>query len=484
MIHGKTLEEWLAMYPMLEEVIDAKEVFWNNPSYTSYQEAIQNIRISEDEVRDAAARLERFAPYLMEAFPETSKNRGVIESPLIEVPSMHADLNNSYKAQLTGKLLLKCDNQLAISGSIKARGGIYEVLKHSETLAIENYLLTLEDDYAMMNSDRFREFYSQYSIAVGSTGNLGLSIGIMGAQIGFQVFVHMSADAKQWKKDLLRDKGVTVIEYDADYSQAVAAGRKQAESNAKMFFIDDENSKDLFLGYAVAAYRLQEQLKDKGYLVDHDHPLFAYLPCGVGGGPGGIAFGLKLIFGDDVHCFFAEPTHSPCMLLGLLTGLHEQVSVQDFNLDNITAADGLAVGRPSGFIGRTLEQMISGVYTVTDEKLFLLLKKLVDTENISLEPSALTGLAGPTMLLRSKMGQEYIAQHNLQEKMHQAIHLPWATGGNMVPFEVMEEYYTNASKIQRKLNFKRDDSTSDSNEKQCSVKAKYYIMVLFNGGAL
>ena len=57
------------------------------------------------------------------------------------------------------------------------------------------------------------------------------------------------------------------------------------------------------------------------------------------------------------------------MLAGLLTGLHSQISVQDLGLTGKTQADGLAVGRASGFVGKTMEHFISGVLTVDDEKM-------------------------------------------------------------------------------------------------------------------
>lgn len=441
LIMGKSKLQWIEEYPILKEVMDTKEVLWLNPGYKSFREAIKNINIREEEVKDAEARLKRFAPFIAKVFPETESTKGIIESPILKVGEMKHRIEKLQNVELLGDLLLKCDSHLPISGSIKARGGIYEVLKHAESLAIKEGILKAEDDYTVISNDQFKDFFSNYSIAVGSTGNLGLSIGIISAKLGFKVTVHMSADAKQWKKDLLRSKGVTVVEYESDYSKAVEEGRKLSEMDDSSYFIDDENSKDLFLGYAVAALRLKNQLEEMKVLVDYSHPLFVYLPCGVGGGPGGVAFGLKLIFQNNVHCFFAEPTHSPCMLVGMSTREHNKISVQDFGIDNVTIADGLAVGRASGFIGKVMEELLSGIYTVEDKQLYKSLSTLADTEGIYLEPSALAGISGIVKLFKTKEGAAYIRNNNLESKMEKSTHIAWATGGSMVPKNEMMKYY-------------------------------------------
>lgn len=424
------LQQLKKRVPLIHDLIALRETTWLNPHSTSLAIGLPYVGLTADDVADAHARLHRFAPFLEKAFPETAVRKGIIESELVAIPAMQRRLVQQYGQPIEGSLLLKKDSHLPISGSIKARGGIYEVLAHAEKLALAAGQLALTDDYSQLLSADSQRFFSQYSIAVGSTGNLGMSIGIISARLGFKVTVHMSADAREWKKEKLRHHGVQVVEYAEDYGVAVEQGRKAALADPDCFFIDDENSRTLFLGYAVAGERLKAQFAEQGRIVDADHPLYVYLPCGVGGGPGGVAFGLKLAFGDNVHCIFAEPTHSPCMLLGVCTGLHDAIAVQDLGIDNVTAADGLAVGRASGFVGRAMARLLDGFYTLDDQTLYDMLGWLAEEEQIFLEPSALAGMAGP---------QRIAALWDRQPNPN-ATHLVWATGGGMVPEEEMANY--------------------------------------------
>lgn len=419
-----------------QAVQNARETVWINP--LKGRPSAAAAPLTQSDIDDAEARLERFAPLIRRLFPETEEAGGLIESPLVPLDGMKRRLEGDLGAELKGRLFLKMDSDLAVAGSVKARGGIYEVLHHAEDLAISEGLLRPGEPYDRLAGAEARDFFRRYSIEVGSTGNLGLSIGIMGTALGFRVTVHMSADAKPWKKDLLRRHGAAVREYRYDYSEAVRQGRAHSLADPRSYFVDDENSVDLFLGYATAAGRLARQLAEQGVAVDEDHPLFVYIPCGVGGAPGGITFGLSRFFGGNVHCFFAEPVQAPCMLLGMLTGLHERICVQDAGLTGRTRADGLAVGRPSGFVGRQMEPLLAGIFTVDDSRLFEYLRSLRESEGIYIEPSSCAAFQGPARLGVCPETREYIQSSGLRDKMPRATHIVWATGGRLVPPEERE----------------------------------------------
>ncbi|MFR4519055.1 MAG: D-serine ammonia-lyase [Fusobacterium sp.] len=423
----------------VRKIAGMEELVWINPKEMNYSEYEKNLPVSDEELKDAEERLARFAPFIKKVFPETAETNGIIESPLEPIFSMQKELEKIYETEIPGKLYLKMDSHLPVAGSVKARGGVYEVLKHAEELAMEAGMLSVTDDYSILADEKFKKFFSGYKVQVGSTGNLGLSIGITSAALGFEVIVHMSADAKQWKKDMLRSKGVTVIEYADDYGKAVEEGRKSSDADPKSYFVDDEKSMNLFLGYTVAASRMKKQFDEKGIVIDKEHPLLVYIPCGVGGAPGGVAYGIKRIFKENAYVFFVEPTLAPCMVLGMATELHENICVRDLGIYGLTHADGLAVGRASGLVSKIMDPILSGIFTLEDYKLYDYLRILNSSENKRIEPSSCAAFEGPVTLMKYETSRKYV-EEKIGKNIENAYHICWATGGRMVPQEDMEKF--------------------------------------------
>jgi len=419
------LDEWVKKNPGLGNVINLKPVVWLNPGRESFKEHHGEFPGFE-EMLIGRAFMEKYAGYLAKEFPETAKTKGIIFSPLREIESFRNLRNGKAGKVNPGRLLLKCDHALPVAGSIKARGGFFEVLNFAHKLSVDAGMIK-ENEAGDFSLPEFKSLLSEYTIGVGSTGNLGLSIGIISAKLGFKVNVYMSNDAKEWKKKLLRKKGACVIEEDGDFGVAISKGRAETLGNPYGYFVDDEKSKKLFLGYSLSAFEIKEQLEALKIGVDSEHPLFVYSPCGVGGSPGGVLWGLKNIYGDAIHAFFAEPTHSPAVLIGLSTGRLEKVCVQDFGIDNHTEADGLAVGRPSAYAISIIRKLVSGIYTLDDDILFELLKQLYESEDIFIEPSAAAGLAGPEKILSSG----YLEKHQIDPA--KVTHIAWSTGGSLIP---------------------------------------------------
>ncbi|RZT36786.1 D-serine ammonia-lyase [Cupriavidus agavae] len=417
---------------LLADMQAAMPVFWGNPQWTDaaeVQTVVEGRGISLADVREAQGRFERFAPLLARLFPELQGSAGRIESALLVAPGMQRAIGLSREQ---GALWIKADHSLPVAGSIKARGGIHEVLEFTESLALDNGLVTRDSDYSVLAGAPARALFGRYQVAVGSTGNLGLSIGVMASALGFRAAVHMSSDAKEWKKARLRARGVEVVEHTGDYAAAVAAGRREADADPHCYFVDDERSMSLMLGYSAAALHLRDQIEAAGLRVDAAHPLFVYLPCGVGGAPAGIAFGLRQLYGPHVYPFFAEPTQSPCFLVEMLA---PGASVYDIGLTNRTEADGLAVPQASELAAQAMRPLLGGVFTVADDTLFADLHRVRESEDLRIEPSAAAGFSGPRMLTGTAAGRAWLRQNNLEARMPDATHLVWTTGGLFVPAE-------------------------------------------------
>lgn len=429
--------------PEIDRRLRQREPFlWINPERAQANVALHEVPVALEELHEAERRWHRMRGLLAALFPELAASGGFIESPVLPVPRLQNAMSGAGRC---GRWLVKADHALPVAGSIKARGGVYEVLVHAERLALREGLISDSADRISLRSASARALFCRHRISVGSTGNLGMSVGIMGAALGFKVTVHMSSAARQWKVERLRARGVEVIEHKGDYGAAVAAGRREAADDPNTYFVDDEDSRHLFLGYAVAAVRLSSQLSEIGVSVDERHPLFVHLPCGVGGAPGGITFGLKSIFGDRVHCFFAEPTASPSMLVRLASSADQPVSIAAFGLDNATEADGLAVACASDLAARVMRPMLSGIFTVPDRDLFEDLYLLERHEGLRVEPSAVAGFRGPEWVRNSTAGRQYLLETGQTDHIDRAAHILWTTGGAFVPEAEYERFLERGS---------------------------------------
>ncbi|MEU8798546.1 D-serine ammonia-lyase [Spirillospora sp. NPDC048819] len=398
----------------------AAEDEWENG--TGYEEALNRFR--------------NWRGSLAELHPDFARTNGTVDSPLIPARPLQPDHLDGEN----GTLWIKGDHRLPVARSVKARGGFHEVLEHAEALLGAT-------PTGGESLRRARRALAHHRLEVGSTGNLGLSIGIMGSLLGFQVTVHMSREAKEWKKERLRKAGARVVDHDGDYERAVSEGRKAAAGDADAHFVDDLDSRSLLWGYSTAASLLKEQLRRAGTAVGEQNPLFVYIPCGVGGAPAGIALGLRREFGGDVHCFFVEPVQSPSVLLGLLHGSPRPV--YDHGLTNRTDLDGLAVPLASGIAVAAAGPRASGVFTVTDADAFRAVAHIHEAVGERVEPSAAAALPGPRMLTRTPEGRTYLERHALNGRIDDSTHIVWATGGSGAP-EAEFNAWLNAAGGERK----------------------------------
>lgn len=386
-------------------------------------------------IADAEQLWSRFAPALAELF-ETPDGCGRVQSPLLKYP----------RPIIGGKpVYVKADHALPITATVKARGGVFALLRIVELIAKEAGLIADTGSYVTLTSAQARAILSAHTVVVASTGNLGFSIGLVARAFGMKAEIHMSGCAQTWKKQRLHNMGVTVIEYSGDYTSTVAAARLSVAARENTWFVDDENSWDLFMGYTGAANELENQLNRNGVHVSSERPLVVYLPCGVGGAPGGITYGLKTIYRSDVICVFVEPIQAACMMLALVSRAQEPPSVYDIGLSGLTDADGLAVSRASALVLEHVGSEIDAAVAIPDGDMLDWLRRTWGEATLKLEPSAAAGFAALQPFLDAvascpagpDTGKPW-------SNIDNATHVVWTTGGNLVPEEVHRRYLDHA----------------------------------------
>ena len=109
----------------------------------------------------------------------------------------------------------------------------------------------------------------------------------------------------------------------------------------------------------------------------------------------------------------------------------------------------MAVAEVSQFIAQIMYPLLSGVYTIQDDDLFLWLAKAWHHAGLKLEPSAAACLGGPGAVTGSADGQSYLSEHGLTEVMANATHVMWATGGSLVPEEEFQAFLQKGEAILR-----------------------------------
>ncbi len=384
------------------DLCGGSEQFWLNPAAADYPLGMAEL----------ASIAEEYGSLAKKDF------NGVPTSKLVQIPTFHKACTHIFAGSLPGKWYAKLDCDLPLSGSVKIRGALYELLVYSKGIAKRG------------------ESAEGRIVSVASTGNLGLSVGVAGRKLGFGVKVYMSKEASPWKMRLLTDAGAEVVVVDGDYTEAVSKCRHDSDAHG-YYFVDDERSELLYRGYACAALEIAEDPAVKNTTA----PIFVYIPCGVGNAPSGIAAGLKAVFGDRVHIFLAEPTEVPSVLAGLSSGKNSGVSVYEYGRSGKTVADGLACGRMAERTAPILGGTVSGIYTVSDDRMLGYLKLLGECEKIRIEPSAAAGLQGVGNMYYTGVGMKYLAERKLLSAMDDSVHISWLTGGGMLPDAEYEEMY-------------------------------------------
>ncbi|MGH8467271.1 MAG: D-serine ammonia-lyase, partial [Pseudomonas sp.] len=93
----KPVDAWCQTHPLIADLVALRPTCWFNPQLAASAQALGDVPLGAQDVREASERLQRFAPFIQSAFPETSASKGIIESPLLALPALQGVLRAEHQ---------------------------------------------------------------------------------------------------------------------------------------------------------------------------------------------------------------------------------------------------------------------------------------------------------------------------------------------------------------------------------------------------
>jgi threonine dehydratase len=201
-------------------------------------------------------------------------------------------------------------------------------------------------------------------VVAASAGNHGQAVAWAAREVGVPATIFVPQDAPMAKVEAARNYGARVQMRGARFEDAVDAARAHVEETGALFVhpYDDET---VIAGQGTLGLELVDQLPDVATVV---------VPIGGGGLCSGIALALKAVR-PEVEIVGVQA--ASCLPGG----------------SGFTIADGIAVKAPGEFTMSILDNLLSGLVSVTDEEISTAIVLLLERAKLVVEGAGAVGVA-------------------------------------------------------------------------------------------
>lgn len=269
-----------------------------------------------------------------------------VKKSIHETPVMTSALINEMAE---GQLYFKCEN-LQKAGSFKIRGATNAVLQLPE-------------------AERNK------GVVTHSSGNFAQALALAARNLFVPAYIVMPENAPKVKVDAVRAYGAEIRFCENTQEQRIST-MEQWQKETGATFLHPYDNADVILGQSTCAYELFDQVKKLDNIVS---------PVGGGGLISGTALSASF-FSPETKVYAAEPK-------GADDAWHSFTHGEIYPSKNPqTIADGLLTSLGE-LTFPVIRQLVSDIYTVTDEEIVQAMKLVWTRMKIIIEPSSATTLA-------------------------------------------------------------------------------------------